>query len=102
MTARPAGSALDGASFRPDQVARFRYLGYEFDPVARTLRSRYALDDLTFDETVTFDTPASTDVDRDALDPALRLVHLLSGVSYFKAAAPPVIEVPEPDRKSVV
>jgi hypothetical protein len=88
-------ASLDAASVRPEAVERFRYVGHDFDEPSGELRCRYALDDLAFEEVVTF-APPGRDVDRDALAAALRLVHLLAGVSYYKAAAPPVIEVDEP------
>jgi hypothetical protein len=88
-------ASVDAASLRPDSVERFRYAGHEFDSTTGELRCRYALDDLVFEEIVAF-APPRPGVDRDALAAALRLVHLLAGVSYYKAAAPPLIEVDEP------
>jgi hypothetical protein len=91
-----------GAPFRPADVARFRYVGYDLDPSTGVLTCRYALDDLDFTERITFALPdgatagTAGTVDPDALDAALRLVFLLAGISYYKAAAPPLIDVPEP------
>jgi len=93
--ARPTPGGTEQA-FHPEQVERFRYLGYDFDPERRVLRCRYALDDLTFEELVTFRAEGAADVDRRAVDPALRLIFLLAGISYYKAAAPPIIEVADP------
>jgi hypothetical protein len=79
---------------------RFRYETYDFDPVSARLRCRYSLDDIRFEETVTFSMPddaGSSDLgtaDPVAVDAAARLVFLLAGISYYKVAAPPVIEVP--------
>jgi hypothetical protein len=84
-----------GAAFRPEEVEAFRYVGYRFDPATGVLGCRYALDDLEFEERVTF-APAAGDVDPQAVDSAARLVFLLAGVSYYKAAAPPLIEVGDP------
>jgi hypothetical protein len=74
-------------------VQAFHHLGHEWDPVTRTLTCRYALDDLVFAERVTFDADAPVD-DRRA-QRAFRLVHLLAGVSYYKAACPPRVVVPD-------
>jgi UDP-N-acetyl-alpha-D-muramoyl-L-alanyl-L-glutamate epimerase len=82
---------------------RFRYDAYEFDAASSRLRCRYSLDDISFEETVTFSLPAGAvahetmdhePADERAIDAAARLVFLLAGISYFKVAAPPVIEVP--------
>lgn len=82
-------------SFDPAAVKRFRYDGYELDAAGGVLRCRYLLDDLAFTEEVGFG-PVAPGVDPVALDAAARLVHLLAGVSYYKAAAPPRIEVDAP------
>jgi hypothetical protein len=79
------------AAFVPQDVRAFRYTGVEWDARARVLTCRYALDDLAFAERITFDADAPVDDDRARR--AFRLVHLLAGVSYFKAACPPVIVV---------
>lgn len=89
--------------FRPAEVRRFRYDGFDLDEDAGVLECRYSLDGLAFTERVTFggdgaggDATGSGDPSRSAsLRAAARLVHLLAGVSYYKAAAPPVIEVPD-------
>jgi hypothetical protein len=73
---------------------RFRYDAYDFDPVSSRLRCRYSLGDISFEETVTFDEAGHEPVDETAVDAAARLVFLLAGISYFKVAAPSVIEVP--------
>lgn len=84
--------------FRPDAIGSFRYGEYSVDHAATgmvTLTCHYALDDEDFVETISID--ASADgigpVDDDAVADAARLVHLLAGISYYKAAAPPVVEV---------
>jgi hypothetical protein len=73
---------------------RFRYDGYDLDASSSRLRCRYSLDDLSFEETVTFDAGGHAPVDETAIDAAARLVFLLAGISYYKVAAPPLIEVP--------
>jgi hypothetical protein len=68
----------------------FRYEGFATDPEQGLLTCRYSLDGREFAERVTlapgpgWDTPAARS--------AARLVFLLAGVSYYKAAAPPVID----------
>ena len=60
-------------------------------------RCHYALDDLAFEEIVSFETPdGPVDVGHPDAQAAFRLVHLLAGVSYYKAAAPPRIVVGQP------
>lgn len=80
--------------FDPNAVTSFRYCGVDIDADAGTVVCHYALDDLTFDERVTISSPSRHGAaDHDAFATAARLVYLLAGVSYFKAAAPPLIEV---------
>jgi hypothetical protein len=71
------------------RAARFTYLPLEVD--ARGLRCRYELDGRTFEERIGLAQPV------DWTDPAVleaaRLVHLLAGVSYFKAGAPPLVDL---------
>lgn len=74
-----------------DDVAAFVYDGYELDLGTGQLTCRYRLDDLPFIERVQLD-PAPG-ADPAAADRAARLVFLLAGVSYYKAAAPPVINL---------
>lgn len=83
----------------PDLDQPFRYLGYDIDRSGSagswTLRERYGLGSLTFEETVTFPAPTDpTDPANEArIEAAARLVYLLSGVSYYKAGAPKVIDL---------
>lgn len=89
----------------------FRYDGYELEHGGRRLVCRYSLGEHRFAEEITFepegadapaegaDAPAErADAPADppppaALDAAARLVHLLAGVSYYKTAAPRVIDL---------
>jgi hypothetical protein len=87
----PSGATRAPAAFDPGDVRSFRYLDFEWDAGARSLACRYALDDLEFEERIGFD--AATPHDAELARRAFRLVHLLAGVSYFKAACPPVIEL---------
>jgi UDP-N-acetyl-alpha-D-muramoyl-L-alanyl-L-glutamate epimerase len=87
----PLGATRAPAEFSPEQVQAFRYLDAEWDAAERVLTCRYALDDLEFAERIGFD--ADLPVDDRRARRAFRLIHLLAGVSYFKAACPPVVEV---------
>lgn len=100
------GNGGEHAGFRPEGVTRFHYVGHHVDhrtPGRVRLVCHYALDDLPFTEQITFLRPEGTDApwpavaqDDAALHRAAHLLYLLAGISYYKAAAPPVIEVPEP------
>jgi hypothetical protein len=79
-------------------VSVFRYQSYSTDAGSGLLTCRYSLDDdklgtLEFTERITlapgpgWDTPQA--------QAAARLVFLLAGVSYYKTAAPPVIDLGE-------
>jgi UDP-N-acetyl-alpha-D-muramoyl-L-alanyl-L-glutamate epimerase len=69
----------------------FRYEGFAVDAERGLLTCRYSLDGREFAERVSlapgpgWDTPAAR--------AAARLVYLLAGVSYYKTAAPPVIDL---------
>jgi hypothetical protein len=69
----------------------FRYESFRIDPARGLLTCRYSLDGREFEERVTlapgerWQTPAA--------HAAARLVFLLAGVSYYKTAAPPVIDL---------
>ena len=81
----------------PARGVAFRYEGYDLDPTAGRLTCRYSLDGRGFAEVVTFPGHAGGDTDRwddPAVDAAARWVFLLAGVSYYKTAAPPVVELP--------
>jgi hypothetical protein len=84
-------SATDG---RPPQRGEvFRYESFDADAGRGLLTCRYSLDGRSFTERVSV-TPGpgwSTQAARAAA----RLVFLLAGVSYYKTAAPPVIDMGE-------
>jgi hypothetical protein len=98
MASTPAAPAAD----RRGRL--FRYEGYDLDPAARALTCRYSLDGRAFVERVTFDAGADDVSDggaatasrwaHPAVAAAARWVFLLAGVSYYKTAAPPAIELP--------
>jgi len=69
----------------------FRYDGYRLDPDRGLLACRYSLGEHRFEEQITF--PAAGRWGPAAA--AARLVFLLAGVSYYKTAAPPVIDLGE-------
>jgi hypothetical protein len=72
----------------------FRYRSFATDPENAVLSCRYELDDREFTERVTF--PGQEGNPRwhtAAAQAAARLVYLLAGVSYYKTAAPPVIDL---------
>lgn len=75
-----------------NSIERFRYLGFDIDSKAGELQFHYALDDkVAFVEKLLIG-PYPT-WDRPAVYEAARLVYLLSGVSYYKAAAPPILDL---------
>ncbi|MGH3276314.1 MAG: hypothetical protein ACRDNZ_18555 [Streptosporangiaceae bacterium] len=71
--------------------APFRYEAFRLDPVRDLLSCQYSLGDRPFEERVTF--PGGGQWDDPAVTAAARLVFLLAGVSYYKTAAPPVIDL---------
>jgi UDP-N-acetyl-alpha-D-muramoyl-L-alanyl-L-glutamate epimerase len=84
-----APGVVDGVT--PARGLVFRYQGFATDPERGLLTCRYSLDGRDFAERVSlspgprWNTPAA--------QAAARLVFLLAGVSYYKTAAPPVIEL---------
>ena len=73
----------------------FRYESYRIDPASGVLSCRYSLDGRPFGERVTFHPMGQARWDSPAVDAAARLVFLLAGVSYYKTAAPPLIDLGE-------
>jgi hypothetical protein len=71
----------------------FRYLSYSADPERGTLICRYELDGRGFAERFTL--PAGPRWRTEPARAAARLVFLLAGVSYYKTAAPPLIDLGE-------
>jgi UDP-N-acetyl-alpha-D-muramoyl-L-alanyl-L-glutamate epimerase len=74
-------------------TASFRYEGFELNPAAGLLTCRYSVGDRQFAEKVAFASSARWDT--AAVSEAARLVFLLAGVSYYKTAAPEVIDLGE-------
>ena len=77
----------------PRRGEAFRYESFAVDAERGVLTCRYSLDGRAFNERVSlapgprWDTPAAW--------AAARLVFLLAGVSYYKTAAPPLIDLGE-------
>jgi hypothetical protein len=69
----------------------FRYEGFAVDAGRGLLTCRYSLDGREFTERVSL-TPGP-EWDTPAALAAARIVYLLAGVSYYKTAAPPVIDL---------
>jgi len=86
-------------SFAPGSVRAFRFTGWSADWDAGAVDLRYSLDDeRRFTESYRFAPAAEalTRERREALDRAARLLHLVAGVSYYKAAVPPRVEIDGP------
>lgn len=78
----------------PARVTAFAFGGWRYAPHAGRLELRYRLEpvaDLT--ETIHFDQATFRPAPR-ALWHRFRLLHLLAGISYYKAACPPRLRVP--------
>ncbi len=76
---------------QPARARRFEYSGFEIDPERNQVTCRYRLDDVRFQEVYGF--PAGGDWHQPAATEAARLLFLLAGVSYYKAGAPPLIDL---------
>ncbi|MGN6513485.1 MAG: endonuclease domain-containing protein, partial [Lysobacteraceae bacterium] len=90
-------------TFQRDAIQAFRFVRCDFDAASGEARLVYAFDDgPELVETVTLPgAPFALDGARAAAAArALRLLHLVAGVSYYKAAVPPRIlvegEPPDP------
>ncbi|MHB8464079.1 MAG: hypothetical protein ACYDH6_01870 [Acidimicrobiales bacterium] len=71
----------------------FFYRGFDIDPRTGVVICRYALDDRNFEERISLGSDG--DWSHPAATEAARLVALLAGVSYYKAGAPPLIDLAE-------
>jgi hypothetical protein len=83
------------SAFDPRSVRSFRFVRHRFDATSGTAELVYAFDDaVEFVERIGFPIAAPLPPAREAaFAQALRLLHLIAGVSYFKAAVPPTIVV---------
>ena len=83
-------------TFQRDAIRAFRFVRRTFDPATGVAALAYAFDDgPELVETIAFPgAPFALDDARgEAVARALRLLHLVAGVSYYKAAVPPEIVV---------
>ncbi|HET6605004.1 MAG TPA: UDP-N-acetyl-alpha-D-muramoyl-L-alanyl-L-glutamate epimerase [Xanthomonadaceae bacterium] len=83
-------------SFRRDAVQAFRFVRYGLEPATGEIGLVYAFDDgpELVERLVVPGAPFAAEAAGGvAVDRALRLLHLIAGVSYYKAAVPPRIEV---------
>jgi hypothetical protein len=69
----------------------FCYEGFDLDPDRGLLTCRYSLGGWEFTEKITFGPGGNWD--SAAVGQAARLICLLAGVSYYKTAAPPVVDL---------
>ncbi|GAB2504185.1 UDP-N-acetyl-alpha-D-muramoyl-L-alanyl-L-glutamat e epimerase [Pseudoxanthomonas sangjuensis] len=82
--------------FKRDEVKSFRFVRCSFDAQTGAAKLVYAFDDgPEMTETVTYPGApfALDDTKSKAVEAALRLLHLVAGVSYYKAAVPAEIRV---------
>ncbi|AXK71441.1 endonuclease domain-containing protein [Lysobacter sp. TY2-98] len=82
--------------FSRDAIQAFRFVRCDFDAATGVARLVYAFDDgPELVETVTIPgAPFALDAARaEAVQRALRLLHLIAGVSYYKAAVPKTIRI---------
>lgn len=71
---------------------QFIFRSYSFDPATGDVALTYAIDDQEFTERLKFPLPSEpAAVDPATLDRALFALHLVAGVSYYKAKLPPQI-----------
>ena len=87
---------MSGWSFERDAIRAFRFVRCGFDPQSGVAQLAYAFDDgPELVETVTLPgAPFVLDAGRAAAaQRALRLLHLIAGVSYYKAAVPGEIRI---------
>jgi UDP-N-acetyl-alpha-D-muramoyl-L-alanyl-L-glutamate epimerase len=69
----------------------FCYEGFDLDPASGLLTCRYSLGGRGFTEQITFGPAGNWDAPE--VGQAARLICLLAGVSYYKTAAPPVVDL---------
>ncbi len=84
-----APGVVDGVT--PARGRVFRYEGFVSDAVQGLLTCRYSLDGREFTERITLEPGPRWNT--PAAQAAARLIFLLAGVSYYKTAAPPVIDL---------
>jgi hypothetical protein len=87
----PEAVEPDATLAGPPRGSVFRYDGFTADAGRGLLTCRYSLDGREFSERVSL--APGRGWDSAAAQAAARLVYLLAGVSYYKTAAPPVIDL---------
>ena len=90
------GSGMNDWIFQRDAIRSFRFVRCTFDAHSGVARLVYAFDDgAELVETITVPgAPFTLDAARaEATERALRLLHLITGVSYYKAAVPEEIRI---------
>ncbi|MDX1569896.1 MAG: endonuclease domain-containing protein [Xanthomonadales bacterium] len=93
----------DGSTgFDPARCEVFRFSGWDYaaDDARIELHYRLVPDDIEFTETIRFPDPVHRP-DHETMAPRIELLHLLAGVSYYKAACPPQIEIDRPPSPAV-
>ena len=88
------------APFDPTRVAVFSAISWTFDPTSGEARFEYGLDEIRFLERISFPLPPGGLPSGPVTDARLEVAHRLlaqlfvaAGVSYYKAAAPPVVRI---------
>jgi hypothetical protein len=92
----PTLSTIDRTPLDLDGISAFHCTGWTLDDDTGRVELRYSLDDRWhFTEVVELGRPApESEGERAALHGALHLLWLVTGVSYYKVAAPPQVTVP--------
>jgi len=77
----------------PRRAQAFRFVSADYDAATATASLRYAFDnDAVMTERIVFpDAPVLPREREAAFDAALHLLHLIAGVSYYKAGVPPTM-----------
>jgi hypothetical protein len=84
---------MTGAPAATGRARRFSYTELAIDAGRSELTCRYELDGQEFTERVTIEGVPATAWERPGVAAAARLAYLLCGASYYKAGAPPVIDL---------
>ena len=87
---------MNSLEFDRTSVARFRFVSHSFDTETGEAKLAYAFDDgpLMVETVVIPGAPFNLDATRrKAAEAATQLLHLIAGVSYYKAAVPPEITI---------
>ncbi len=95
--ARFAALGVNQAVTKPKFAGTFSFLRRSFDPLSGTAQLVYRVDDgpELVEQLVFPYTPWPSDASRQlAFEQALELLHLIAGVSYWKAGLAPVMEFP--------